>query len=138
MAPHTGFIPDEVRTKTLNVLGQGLQDKIIMYENAEKLADAVLSAAKDELSASPSDVGVPVMSALFEIHPVFGSGAITLGYNKKKIRSARVLLSEVLNATARISNGKDFPHGLGCRYFPFVWHPDMVACTIKYLLMMCI
>jgi len=101
------------------VLGKAFQDKMIIYDNAEKLAAAMLSASKDdedELERVWGGNPAPVLSALFEIDPASGSGSVILGYNRQKIRSARVLLSEVLNATARISDADAFPTGLGSAY----------------------
>ena len=101
------------------MLGNAFQDKMIMYENGQELAAAMLSATKDEEAERKRAWGgepAPVISALFEVDPATGSGTVTLGYNKEKIRSARVLLTEVLNATARLSDGEAFPDGLGCSY----------------------
>jgi hypothetical protein len=91
-----------------------------MYKDAESLAAAMLSASKGNTTEWPGQ-DPPVLSALFEIDPVSGSGSLTIGYNKERLRSARAAVSEVINATVRLSSAAAlrsdaFPDGLGCSY----------------------
>jgi len=111
----TGIISEALQTKSLAVLGDAYKGKIILFQNAEELAQALLNASK----AEPSDWGgysAPSVSALFEIDPVSGSGTVTIGYNKDVMKSARAVMSEILNATARMGNAEQFGDGLGCSY----------------------
>lgn len=115
----TDVISDDLKKNTLRVLGKALQDKVRMYKDAESLAAAMLSASRGNRTEWGGN-DPPSVSALFEIHPLSGSGTLTLGYNKEQLGSARVVLSEILNATARLSSeslkSTAFADGLGCKY----------------------
>jgi len=126
----TDVISDDLKKNTLRVLGKAL-DKVRMYKDAESLAAAMLSASRGNRTEWDGN-DPPSVSALFEIHPLSGSGTLTLGYNKEQLGSARVVLSEILNATARLSSeslkSTAFADGLGCKYL--FWRSPLYSNSI--------
>ena len=103
-------VSQPVRAQCLKMLGSEFQsnNNIIEYPDEAALNKAMLLSSSGNASCS--------MSAFFEVDANTGSGNVTLGYNKREVASARVLVSQFLNATARLSSETAFPDGLGCSY----------------------
>jgi hypothetical protein len=83
-----GPVSDAVVARSLALLGAGFQGRVERVADAAALGLAMLASTAGNTSAA--------MSVLFEVDPVSGSGSVTLGYHKERMRSARLLVAQVL------------------------------------------